>query len=61
VYDTLRDIQGKLVPRLIARVSLDLSLPNDGIGHTDAAELLHIKGSLLQYIGQGKRRKGNES
>lgn len=50
VYDTLRDIQGKLVPRLVARVHLALSLPNAGIGHTDAAELLHIKGILLQYI-----------
>lgn len=50
VYDTLRDIQGKLVPRLIARVHLPLSLPDAGIGLTDAAELLHIKGVLLQYI-----------
>ncbi len=50
VYDTLRDIQGKLVPRLVAPVHLALSLPNAGIGRTDAAELLHIKGILLQYI-----------
>ena len=45
VYDTLRDIQGKLVPRHVARVHLALSPPND-----DAAELLDIKGTLLQYI-----------
>ncbi|KAH6621032.1 hypothetical protein B0J18DRAFT_480504 [Chaetomium sp. MPI-SDFR-AT-0129] len=44
VYDTLRDIQGKLVPRLVARVHLPLSFPDAGI------ELLHIKGILLQYI-----------
>jgi serine/threonine protein kinase len=50
VYDTLRDIQGKLVPRLVAPVHLVLSLPNDGIGHIDDAELLHIKGISLQYI-----------
>jgi serine/threonine protein kinase len=50
VYDTLRDIQGKLVPRLVARVHLALSVPNVGIGHTNTAELLHIKGILLQYI-----------
>ncbi|KAK4108029.1 hypothetical protein N656DRAFT_784553 [Canariomyces notabilis] len=50
VYDTLRGIQGKMVPRLVAPVHLDLSLQNDGIGHTDDAELLHIKGILLQYI-----------
>jgi serine/threonine protein kinase len=50
VYDTLRDIQGKLVHRLVARVHLALSLPNAGIGRADAAELLHIKGILLQYI-----------
>jgi serine/threonine protein kinase len=50
VYDTLRDIQGKLVPRLIARVHLALSYPNTDIHHTDAAELLHIRGVLLQYI-----------
>ncbi|KAJ2906432.1 uncharacterized protein MKZ38_001792 [Zalerion maritima] len=50
VYDTLRDIQGKLVPRLISRVHLPLALPNAGIGRADAAELLHIKGILLQYI-----------
>ena len=51
VYDTLRDIQGKLVPRLLARVHLAVSLPNVGISHNDtAAELLHIKGILLQYI-----------
>ncbi|TPX10701.1 uncharacterized protein E0L32_008270 [Thyridium curvatum] len=50
VYDTLRDIQGKLVPRLVARVHLPLSLPDAGIGLADAVELLHIKGILLQYI-----------
>ncbi|KAK4143002.1 uncharacterized protein C8A04DRAFT_29404 [Dichotomopilus funicola] len=50
VYDTLRDIQGKLVPRLVARGHLPLSLPDAGIGLADAAELLHIKGILLQYI-----------
>lgn len=50
VYDTLRDIQGELVPRLVARVHLPLSLPNAGIGLADATELLHIKGILLQYI-----------
>ncbi|KAK3939980.1 hypothetical protein QBC46DRAFT_436262 [Diplogelasinospora grovesii] len=50
VYDTLPDIQGKMVPRLVACVHLALSLPNTGISHTDAAELLHIKGILLQYI-----------
>lgn len=50
VYDTLRDIQGELVPRLVARVHLPLSLPNAGISLADAAELLHIKGILLQYI-----------
>lgn len=50
VYDTLRDIQGKLVPRLVARVHLPLSLPDAGISHADAAELLHVRGILLQYI-----------
>ncbi|ROT36125.1 hypothetical protein SODALDRAFT_328498 [Sodiomyces alkalinus F11] len=50
-YDALRDIQGKLVPRLIARVHLALSLPNVVcMSRTDAAELLHIKGILLQYV-----------
>ncbi|KAB5559924.1 hypothetical protein GE09DRAFT_72547 [Coniochaeta sp. 2T2.1] len=51
-YDALRDIQGKLVPRLVARVHLALPLPKAaGTGDTDdAAELLHIKGILLQYI-----------
>ena len=50
VYETLRDIQGKLVPRLIARVQLGLSLPNAGTSRTDTAESLHIKGILFQHI-----------
>ncbi|KAL2753403.1 hypothetical protein ACRALDRAFT_2073209, partial [Sodiomyces alcalophilus JCM 7366] len=50
VYDTLRDIQGKLVPRLAARVHLALSLPNVDISRTHAAGLLYIKGILLPYI-----------
>ncbi|KAI5866415.1 hypothetical protein GGS23DRAFT_550529 [Durotheca rogersii] len=50
MYDALRDIQGKLVPRLVARVHLALSLPDADIGRTDAADLLHVKGILLQYI-----------
>ena len=51
-YDTLRDIQGKLLPRVLARVLLSLSLPDAGIVNTDAAEteLLCIKGIVLQYI-----------
>jgi len=49
-YDTLRDIQGKLVPRLVARVHLVLSSSHAGISRTDAAELLHIKGILIQHI-----------
>lgn len=50
VYDTLRDIQGELVPRLFARVHLDLSLPNNGIGPIDNTDLFYVKGILLQYI-----------
>jgi len=50
VYDTLHDIQGKLVPRLLARVQLDLSPPNTGISHIDTTELFYVKGILLQYI-----------
>ena len=50
LYDTLRDIQGKRIPRLVTRVYLALSLPDVGISNTDATELLYIKGVLLQYI-----------
>ena len=50
VYDTLHDIQGKRIPRLVTRVHLALSLPDAGISNTDATELLYIKGVLLQYI-----------
>ncbi|KAB5547135.1 hypothetical protein GE09DRAFT_1288817 [Coniochaeta sp. 2T2.1] len=50
--NAVRTGAGKLVPRLVARVHLARSLPDAGIGNTDAAEakLLHIKGILLQYI-----------
>lgn len=44
VYNALHDIQGKVVPRLLACVHLDLSLPNTGF------EQFHVKGILLQYI-----------
>lgn len=50
VYKALRDIQGTVVPRIVAYVRLALSLPDGGIGPTDAMELIHIKGILLQYI-----------
>lgn len=43
MYNTLRDIQGKLVLRLVAHVHLSLSLPNASIGRTDAAELVDEK------------------
>lgn len=50
-YDSLGDIQGKLVPRLMARVHLAISLPDAGmIGTKDVADLLDIRGILLQYI-----------
>lgn len=47
VYSALGDIQGKQVPRLISHVQLAISPPNAG---SDTAELLNIKGILLQYI-----------
>ncbi|OAA58119.1 Protein kinase-like domain protein [Niveomyces insectorum RCEF 264] len=50
VYDALRDIQGKLVPRLIASVRLAVSPSNASVGCADAAGLLHVKGILLEYI-----------
>ncbi|KAL1844575.1 hypothetical protein VTK73DRAFT_2272 [Phialemonium thermophilum] len=51
IYDRLRDIQGKMVPRLVERVSLVLSLPDDaGISAADAEELFSVHGILLQYV-----------
>ncbi|KAF6843829.1 hypothetical protein CMUS01_01669 [Colletotrichum musicola] len=60
VYDRLRDIQGEMVPRLIARVKLAISLPDDGnssspdqitpVTRDEVAEQLDVKGVLLQYI-----------
>lgn len=43
VYDTLQDVQGKLVPRLIAGIHLHLS-------HPEGVEVPPIEGILLQYI-----------
>ena len=47
VYDVLRDIQGELVPQLMERIQIVLSLPDTS---SDATDLLCIKGILLQYI-----------
>ncbi|CAK7200621.1 hypothetical protein SEUCBS139899_003319 [Sporothrix eucalyptigena] len=52
-YDALGDIQGELVPRLVARVSLALSTPdvnNNGANVTNNEDLLPVKGVLLQFI-----------
>lgn len=47
VYNALYSIQGKLVPRLLARVYLDLSPLVTDIGHIDNSKLFYIKGVLL--------------
>ncbi|KAH6848084.1 hypothetical protein B0I37DRAFT_432147 [Chaetomium sp. MPI-CAGE-AT-0009] len=44
VYDSLRDHQGTVVPRLCAAVDLDLTPPG-----VEDDELFHVKGLLLEY------------
>ncbi|TQV98930.1 hypothetical protein V2A60_007373 [Cordyceps javanica] len=47
-YDALQEYQGKILPRLMAKVTLDLvpenQVPSDMLGH------LQVKGILLQYL-----------
>ncbi|KKF92558.1 hypothetical protein CFO_g5087 [Ceratocystis platani] len=50
VYNSLQDIQGKLVPHLLASINLDILPPNNNVGNIDAFEPFCIKGILLQYI-----------
>ncbi|KAH6622611.1 hypothetical protein F5144DRAFT_497990 [Chaetomium tenue] len=45
IYNALHDQQGKLVPRLLAAVDLDLTPPG-----AENDELFHIKGILLEHI-----------
>lgn len=45
VHNALHDQQGKVVPRLLAAVDLDLTRPG-----AENDELFHIKGILLKYI-----------
>ena len=55
VYSELREYQGRLIPKLLAAVSLELSLPvEDTPGEIEndqnRVEPLLVKGILLQYI-----------
>ena len=58
VYRTLQEYQGRLIPKLLAAVTLELELDPINLDVTsedkdrppEALELLHIKGILLQYI-----------
>lgn len=45
VYNALRECQGKVIPRLLAAVDLNLTPPG-----ADDHELFHVKGLLLEYI-----------
>ncbi|CEJ93363.1 hypothetical protein VHEMI08955 [[Torrubiella] hemipterigena] len=48
-YDTLQKHQGKILPRLLAKVTLDLE-PSSAQVHSDILEHMQIKGILLQYL-----------
>lgn len=51
-YDALRHYQGRLIPRLLAAVDLDLTPPNKDLDASGQGnfEPFQIKGILLQYI-----------